>query len=126
MITKTHIVICQDDQFYIIIHALDNIRDEYGEFKWYLMVDPNTDKREYLNGQIYESVTLGTAFLKEHKGKWIGCQCIFTDISYDEGCFYLSDNFVDMLKKEQMDSICIADEDGNMNIEYIWPGNKKV
>ena len=49
-------------EFFIIAHACPG---KTGEFQWYLVDDPNETKEEVLEGQIYESITLSNAKIKE-------------------------------------------------------------
>lgn len=96
--------------FIIVVHACPEAK---GEFQWYLVDDPNREKEKVLTGQIYESITITSQQIQEsYKGKYLCCHCKVDGYSYDEGCLYLTSSFVDMICKNQFNSINFLDENG--------------
>ena len=112
-------------EFFIIAHACPG---KTGEFQWYLVDDPNETKEEVLEGQIYESITLSNAKIKElYEGKWLCCHCKVDGDVYDEGCLYLTDSFLDMIRENQFDNVDFFDKNGMIRgSQYVKKEEKEL
>lgn len=115
---EKHIILGADGTFLVIAHACPNA---IGKFQWYLVDEPNSEKEYFLNGQIYESITISSTYIsKKCQNKWLCCKCEIGDDKYIEGCVYLSDDFCKMINTNQFDVINFFGKDGNIrnDIEY--------
>lgn len=120
---KKFILLSCDGHFVIIIHACPNA---VGRFQWYLVDDPNSEKESNIDGQIYESITISSdTICNEYQDKWLCCKCEVLDDKYIEGCVYLTNNFIEMIKNNQFDEINFFDKDGNIrkDVNYHRPTN---
>lgn len=114
---KTILLSC-DGNFVIIIHACPNA---VGKFQWYLVDDPNSEKESNIDDQIYESITISSnSICNEYRDKWLCCQCEVSDDKYAEGCVYLTNNFIEMIKTNQFDEIAFFDKDGNIRNDVSY------
>lgn len=112
-----HIILNEDKEFLVIIHACPM---ETGLFQWYTLVDPNECHKKNIKKEIYESITLSSDSIKQkYYRKWLACHCEVNGTSYEEGCVYLTDDFIDMIRENQFDTIDIFDKDGMVKREYI-------
>ena len=111
---ESHIIYSKtEDHFCLIIHACPGA---IGEFRWYLADDPNESKRKMLKGQIYESIEFTSEQIQEgYEGKWLCCRCNVDGNTYDEGCLYLTSNFVDMIQENQFKSVGFFDKNGQIS-----------
>lgn len=120
---KNNIVLQTNGGFFITIHAAPNL---FGEFQWYCMDDPNQDSKANIERQIYESITLSSEDIKKnYMNKWLACHCEVKGEQYDEGCVYLTDDFIEIIKSNQFDAISFTGEDGNIR-EDICYGPKTI
>lgn len=115
----SHIIYSKTEDFFCLI--VDACPGAIGEFQWYLTDDPNESNRKMLKGQTYESITLISEQIQEgYEGKWLCCRCNVDGHTYDEGCLYLTSNFVDMIQENRFKSVGFFDENGQIS------GNKYV
>jgi len=123
---ENHIIYSKtEDEFVIIAHACPG---KTGEFQWYLVDDPNETKEEVLEGWIYESITLSNTTIKElYEGKWLCCHCKVDGDIYDEGCLYLTDSFLDMIRENQFDNVAFFDKNGMIRgSQYVKKEEKEL
>lgn len=112
-------------EFVIIAHACPG---KTGAFQWYLVDDPNETKETILEEQIYESITLPSTQIKElYEGKWLCCHCKVDGDVYDEGCLYLTDSFIDMIRENQFDKVDFFDKNGWIRgSQYVKKEEKEI
>jgi len=118
---EKYIILGTDGTFVVIVHACPNA---IGKFQWYLIDDPNSEKEFLLDGQIYESITISSDNISnEYQNKWLCCKCEVEDDNYIEGCFYLSNDFLEIISVNQFDVINFFGKDGNIrnDISYYKP-----
>ena len=113
-----------EDDFYIIVDAHTG---QTGEFQWYLVDDPNETKKEILKRQIYASITLSSAQIqKAYEGKWLCCHCKVDGDVYNEGCLYLTDSLMDIIRENQFENIVCYNENGKIcGNQYMKMEEKK-
>ena len=103
--------------FFLICHAACQ---KVGNFQWFLMNDPNDDKKTYLKHYIYESITISSQWITENaEGKWLGCRCHLDEDDYTEMLCFLSGNILKMLRNNKFQTIGICDIHGMIDNEYI-------
>lgn len=116
---EKYIILGTDGTFVIIVHACPNA---IGRFQWYLADEPYGEKKNILNGQVYESITISSDDIcAEYLHKWLCCKCEIENDNYIEGCVYLTNDFLEMIKANQFDIINFFGTDGNIrnDISYV-------
>jgi len=110
---EKYIILGIDGMFIIVVHACPNA---IGKFQWYLVDEPNDEKEYILNGQVYESITISSNNIGNEypKNKWLCCRCEVEDENYNEGCIYLTNDFLEMITINQFDTINFIGKDGNI------------
>ena len=112
------IVLKDNKTFIVVAHACPKA---IGEFQWYLVDDPNSDKEYIIDGEEYESIVLSNDVINDtYKNKWLCCKCNVNGEIYSEGCIFLSDDFIEMISKNQFDEIQVCDEDGNIRTGFRY------
>lgn len=138
---KKFIILQNNGEFIAIFHAAPH---KIGEFQWYLRYEPDEStisvenashfiekvKTTTIDNAIFESISFSSEEIRKWlKGKWLGCVCKIEGEknSYDEGYVYLTDDFIEIIKRNQFDSIEFFGEDGNIrgDVNYI-SGNHKT
>lgn len=112
------ILLRNNGEFFVIVHAAPN---QQGKFQWYWMNDPNEDPEVNIAGEVFESITLSSQNIKAHyQKKWLACHCEVEGSRYNEGCVYLTDDFVEMIKANQFDAIDFFGEDGMIRTDVCY------
>lgn len=115
---KKYICVNNDNDFCIILHACPNA---IGKFQWYWMDEPNNEIKKNIEGEVYESITISSQQIKEkYINKWLACHCDVSDETYEEGCVYLTDNVIDMIRENQFDNISFYDEKGMTKANFYY------
>jgi len=125
----------RNKDFIIILHACpsnthacpDNIlacpNNADGSFQWYITDCPNRENAREIEGQSYESFTLSTETIAEcYKDKWLYCKRTLPDCDDNEGYVYLSEDLIEMISKNQFDTIEFFDETGNIREDVGYKG----
>lgn len=113
------IILATDGTFVIIVHACPNA---IGKFQWYLVDEPNSEKKYILDGQTYESIVISSADIcNNYLNKWLCCKCEIENDTYTEGCVYLANDFLELIKVNQFDVIRFFGKDGDIrnDISYL-------
>lgn len=122
---EKYIVLGTDGTFVIIVHACPNA---IGKFQWYLVDEPNSEKKYILDGQVYESFIISSDDICiKYLNKWLCCKCEIENDNYIEGFVYLTNDFLEMIKANQFDIINFFGNDGNIrnDISYGKPIERK-
>ena len=112
------IIVNNNGEFIVIAHACPGAM---GKFQWYLVDDPNSDKKRNIAGQVHESFIISSDKIdKKYKDKWLCCKCEVSGEEYNEGCLLLKDNLVEIIGSNPFDSVKFFGADGNIqdDIEY--------
>lgn len=113
------IILATDGTFVIIVHACPNA---IGKFQWYLVDEPNSEKKYILAGQTCESIVISSVDIcNNYLNKWLCCKCEIEDDTYTEGCVYLANDFLELIKVNQFDVIRFFGKDGDIcnDISYL-------
>lgn len=119
------IILATDGTFVIIVHACPNA---IGKFQWYLVDEPNSEKKYILDGQTYESIVISSADIcNNYLNKWLCCKCEIENDTYTEGCVYLANDFLELIKVNQFDVINFFGKDGDIrnDISYLRPVDRQ-
>lgn len=109
---ESYILLKTNGEFVVIVHACPHA---IGKFQWYLVDEPNSENKYILDGQTHESIViLSNEICNEYLDKWLCCKCEIGDDNYTEGCVYLSNDFLKMIRTNQFDIINFFDEDGEI------------
>lgn len=110
---KKFIIMLENNKFIVIIHACPN---SVGSFQWYILDDPNSEIKTSIDGKIYECISITNEYIRDnYNGKWLACHCNIDGESFNEGCIYLTDNFIEIIKENQFDVIEFTDQNGNIS-----------
>lgn len=115
-----YIILEPDNTFVLVVHACPN---EIGKFQWYIVEDPNSEHKQIIDNQIYESITIASKTINnKYQNKWLCCECEVNNEKYIEGCIYLSNNFTEMIKTNQFDEVNFFDKHGNIRKDIGYTG----
>lgn len=104
--------------FFITIHAAPNM---FGKFQWYWMNEPNEVSGNDIKGQVYESITLSKENIKKnYMNKWLACHCEVDGECYNEGCVYLTGDFIEMIRSNLFDEVSFIGDDGNIRDDVCY------
>lgn len=106
-----------DVDFFLILHSAC---DQQGNFQWFLKDGSNDNKEQYIEDQVYESITISSKWIKENaENKCIGCHCLLKDEEYTEMLGMLSSDILTIIRNNSLFSIDICDDNGNIKNSYV-------
>ena len=115
---EKYIILGTDGSFIVIVNACPNAD---GKFQWYLVDNPNSERKYILDNQTYKSITISSDNISnEYQNKWLCCKCEIQDDNYIEGCVYLSSDFLEMISVNQFDVINFFGTDGNIRNDISY------
>lgn len=120
-----YIALTADNRFDLILHAYPNATN--CKFQWYVVKDLNDNNPQKLQQQVYESLVLCDETIKKNlKDKWVYCHCITPDDNFNTGCVYLTDDVMEIMRRNSFEKICFYDEDGMIrsDVQYYSYLNK--